>query len=51
MKKEITIEITDDFIAVSGKNLKELTHVDIARSFRTLISVAKMLGLWDREDT
>lgn len=49
--KKIIIEITDDSVAVSSEDLKELTHADIAICFRTLISVAKMLGLWDMEGT
>lgn len=49
--KTITIEIDDDSVAVSNENLKELTHADIALCFKALVSVAKMLGLWDTEDT
>ena len=49
--KKIIIEITDDSVAVSSENLKELTHADIAICFKTLINVAQMLGLWDMEDT
>lgn len=40
--KKIIIEIADDSVAVSSKDLRELTHADI--------DVAKMLGLWDKED-
>lgn len=49
--KKIIIEITDESVAVSSENLKELTHADIAVCLKTLISVAKMLGLWDMEGT
>lgn len=47
--KKIIIEIADDSVAVSSEeDLKELTHDDIAICFKTLIDVAKMLGLWDK---
>lgn len=49
--KKIIIEIADDSVVVSSEDLKELTHADIAICFKTLIDVAKMLGLWDKEDT
>lgn len=49
--KKIIIEIADDSVAVSSEDLKELTHADIALCFQTHIDVAKMLGLWDKEDT
>lgn len=49
--KKIIIEITDESVAVDSKNLKDLTPADIAICVKALISVARMLGLWAREDT
>lgn len=43
--KKIIIEIAGDSVAVSSKNLKELTEDDIALSIEALISTAEMLGV------
>lgn len=48
--KNVTIKITltDDNIALSGENLKELTEADIIDSIKVIVSLAKVLNIiWE----
>lgn len=47
MKKEVIIKITvtDDNIILDGTNLTDLTDDDIISSIKTLVSLAKILGM------
>lgn len=52
--KNITIKITltDDNIALSGQNLRELTEDDIVDSIKVIVSLAKVLNIiWEGDST
>lgn len=52
MEKEVVIKITltDDNIALDGKNLIDLTDNDIIDSIKMLVSLAKTLSILQEGD-
>lgn len=46
MKKEITIDLTDDNITLDGENILELTEDDIIDSIKMLVSLSKTLSFY-----
>lgn len=54
MKKEVVIKITltDDKITLDGENLQQLSEDDIIDSIKSIVSLAKTLGiLWEGDST
>lgn len=53
MKKNVKIKITltDDKTTLDGENLHELTENDIIDSIKMLVSLAKTLGILEKEGT
>lgn len=52
-KKEVVIKITltDDDVTLNGENLQKLSENDIITSIKMLVSLAKIMYGWQKEDS